>query len=186
MPDCALLQLLQRSISYPAEGDRLPAGSRPYPFTQSMAFKESCFPAKVPGSKCSMPDQHGKQAQRAAAMCKNKKLLWAILAHKPWPHLSLSCYGELDAWTHINTIASNSIFRRSKTQVKDSDQRQGALTLTIRTTYVLQYSLVMHVPNIFTNTAPNQRRHNWEEKKLLIWLFYSLGLTKSNKDCSYV
>lgn len=29
----------------------------------------------------------------------------AILAHKPWPHLSLSCYGELDAWTHINTIA---------------------------------------------------------------------------------
>lgn len=50
----------------------------------------------------------------------------AILAHKPWPHLSPSCYGELDAWTHINTIASNPIFRRSKTQIKDSNQRQGA------------------------------------------------------------
>lgn len=29
----------------------------------------------------------------------------AILARKPWPHLSVSCYGELDAWTHINTYA---------------------------------------------------------------------------------
>lgn len=29
----------------------------------------------------------------------------AILARKPWPHLSVSCYGELDAWTHINTFA---------------------------------------------------------------------------------
>lgn len=107
----------------------------------------------------------------------------ATLAHQPWPHLSLSCYGELDAWTHTNTAASNPIFRRSKTQIKDSNQRQGALTQTniIQLSYAIQLS----------HASPQKfHTHGSQPAKTQLvgngYSFDCLGLTESNKDCSNV
>lgn len=67
--------------------------------------KSHVFLPKCQGQSVPCQTNMENKPEELQLCLKTRDSFEAILAHKPWPHLSVSCYGELDAWTHINTNA---------------------------------------------------------------------------------
>lgn len=73
---------------------------------QAWRSKSHVFLPKCQGQRVACQTNMENKPEELQLCLKTRDSFEAILAHKPWPHLSVSCYGELDAWTHINTNAS--------------------------------------------------------------------------------
>lgn len=90
--------ILQRAIGY--ENPSVFIHLRKARRSKSHVFLPKCQGQSVP---CQTNMEN--KPEELQLCFKTRDSFEAILAHKPWPHLSVSCYGELDAWTHINTNA---------------------------------------------------------------------------------